>query len=107
MLQSIVIIYYYFIALSLSIRVPFLAFFVVVPLVVIATMVPVSLGGMGVREGMFVLLLSNIGVSGHHALLLSLIGTATIVPFILVGAIIYATRKEFREASPDLAGPAP
>jgi hypothetical protein len=95
LLQASGIIYYYVIALSISLQISFFAFVITIPLVWIVTMAPVSAGGMGVKEGMFVLLFSNLGVSPAHALVISLLGTVVFIPFALVGCIIYVTRKGF------------
>jgi uncharacterized protein (TIRG00374 family) len=48
-------------------------------IVVVAMLVPVSVGGLGVREGGFVLLLGEAGVGGAEATLISLLSAATIV----------------------------
>jgi len=48
-------------------------------IVVVAMLVPISVGGLGVREGGFVLLLGEAGVDGSEAALISLLSAATIV----------------------------
>ena len=42
--------------------------------VIIATIIPLSIGGIGIREGAFVLFLSTYGVSNDVAFVLSLAG---------------------------------
>ena len=63
----------YFIARSLGVVLPFTLFLVVVPVVFVATLLPISLGGLGVREGAFVYLLGLVGVDASSALALSLL----------------------------------
>jgi uncharacterized membrane protein YbhN (UPF0104 family) len=48
-------------------------------IVVVAMLVPVSIGGLGVREGGFVLLLGEAGVDGADATVVSLLSAATIL----------------------------
>jgi len=67
-------------ALGLSIEPEVLA--VVLPLVLLATLVPVSVAGFGVREGAFVVLLAEVGVPSSEAILLSLLS----VPMIWIGS---------------------
>jgi len=60
-------------AAAIGLAAPPPAYLVVVPLVIFATMAPVSLGGLGVREAAFVTLLGRYGVSGEEGLALSLL----------------------------------
>jgi uncharacterized protein (TIRG00374 family) len=48
-------------------------------IVVVAMLIPISIGGLGVREGGFVLLLGEAGVDGAEATLISLLSAATIM----------------------------
>ena len=48
-------------------------FFVIIPLVCLATILPISLGGLGVREGTLVFLLSRFGVLTSDAVTISLL----------------------------------
>jgi glycosyltransferase 2 family protein len=48
-------------------------------IVLVAMLVPISIGGLGVREGGFVLLLAEAGVDGADATLLSLLSAAAIL----------------------------
>jgi uncharacterized protein (TIRG00374 family) len=71
--------------LGLDLSVALLA--VVIPLVLIATALPISIGGFGVREGSFVALLADAGVSSADATLLSLLSAAAMVIASLPGAL--------------------
>jgi uncharacterized membrane protein YbhN (UPF0104 family) len=60
---------------------------------VLVTLVPVSLAGLGLREGAFVLLLAPYGIAAADALSYSLLAfAATILAFGLVGGVIEAFR---------------
>jgi glycosyltransferase 2 family protein len=61
---------------------------VVVPLVLIATALPISIGGFGVREGSYVALLADAGVSSGDATLLSLLSAAAVVLASLPGGFV-------------------
>ena len=56
-------------------------------IVVVAMLVPISIGGLGVREGGFVLLLGEAGIDGADATVVSLLGVASIV---VAGAAVMA-----------------
>lgn len=65
----------YVLAQAFSLDIPYPQFIIAsVVSVVIATAIPVSIGGLGVREGTFVLLLAQYGVSSEIAFVLSLSG---------------------------------
>jgi glycosyltransferase 2 family protein len=51
----------------------------VTPVVLVAMLIPVSIGGIGVREGGFVILLGEAGIDAADATLLSLLSAATIL----------------------------
>lgn len=72
------------VALSLDLVIPFEACMALVPLVWIVTLLPISIGGHGVREAAFVYLFGLIGVTVEASLLISL---ATFASFVLNGAI--------------------
>jgi hypothetical protein len=60
---------------------------VVSPLVIVATLIPISIAGFGVREGGYVALLATAGVSAPDATLLSLLSVATLAIATLPGAV--------------------
>jgi hypothetical protein len=62
---------------------------VVVPLVSLLTMLPVSVNGMGVREGTTVLLLAPVGVPGGAAVSLAFLWFLTQAAASLVGVVFY------------------
>jgi glycosyltransferase 2 family protein len=62
---------------------------IVVPMVTLLTLLPVSLNGMGVREGGVVLFLAPLGISSATALSLALLWFSVFVAASLLGAAIY------------------
>ena len=67
-------------------------FFLFVPLATAVSMVPLSLSGLGIREGAFVYLFTKAGASGEEALGLSLLWFAVMVSVSLIGGIEYVRR---------------
>ncbi len=70
-----------------------LSLVVVVPLVTLLTMVPVSINGLGIREGGFVLLLGRFGVAAEEALIISLIIYFISLLLSICGGVCYAALK--------------
>jgi len=56
---------------AIGLSVPLVAFFAIVPLVYLAVALPISLGGLGVREGMLAFLLARFDVAPSDAVALS------------------------------------
>jgi uncharacterized membrane protein YbhN (UPF0104 family) len=65
---------------------------VIVPVSAVVQMLPVSFGGLGVREGAFSVYFAGIGLPAESALLLSLSATAIIMLFSLLGVFAYIGR---------------
>jgi uncharacterized protein (TIRG00374 family) len=85
-----------FLSLSLGTGAPFGAMVAFVPVVAMAQVVPISLSGLGIREGMFVLLLTPLGVSNGHAIGLGLAWYATMLLVSLPGAPAFAVGNRMR-----------
>jgi uncharacterized membrane protein YbhN (UPF0104 family) len=77
-------------ALRINVSAPDLA--VIVPVSLLVQLVPVSVNGFGVREATFTLYFTRIHLPIESALLLSLVVTALVILFSLVGAAVYASR---------------
>jgi len=88
LLQLAIVYYHYIIAQQLKISVSYLELLVFIPIIVVVTLLPISLGGIGLKEGLWVYLFSRIGLGTEQALLLSL--TITVLGWILSlpGAVI-------------------
>ena len=69
--QFIDIVITYLIAKAIGIVIPFVAVAAIVPVVYLMTILPISLGGLGVREGTLVILLSRFGIIPSDAIMLS------------------------------------
>lgn len=71
-------------AAGLGLRIPPPAFLLCVPIVSLGAMLPVSFGGLGVREGAWLLLLSPLGIRNADIVVYSLL---YFVAFVMVGAV--------------------
>lgn len=87
--QGGVIIGYYFLGRSLGIEVTPGYYFLFVPLTTVVSMVPISLSGLGLREGAFVYLFTMVGATKEQALTLSLMWFAIMVLVSIIGGIEY------------------
>ncbi len=71
--QTFIILAYFVFAQALSIDVPLVAYFWIIPLVMLIQVIPLSLGGLGIREAALVGLLVAVGIEAQQAAALSLI----------------------------------
>jgi uncharacterized membrane protein YbhN (UPF0104 family) len=75
---------------SLQIDQPISLYFAILPIVAVAMMAPVSLGGLGVREGSFIFLLGLKGVPMEKAFVLSVGFFLLYLAMGLIGGILYS-----------------
>lgn len=80
----------YLIALSLGVRVSIWYFLLFIPLISLSLIFPLSLSGLGVREGGYVYLFAQAGVPAPLALAMSLLFYALNVATGLIGGVLYA-----------------
>jgi len=81
---------FYAAAMSLGAKIPILNFFSVMPIINTIASIPISVGGGGVREGLFkALLVPLCGVNDIIAVDISLLGFAMTLFWSVVGGIIY------------------
>jgi uncharacterized membrane protein YbhN (UPF0104 family) len=87
--QLLIAAQYFLVARDLKLDVGFGPLLAVVSLVTLLTILPISLNGLGLREGGFVYLLGQVGVKSHEAIALSLIVYAIVMAFSLLGWIAF------------------
>ena len=76
---------------AMDIEVPFSVHFALVPVTIIAALIPVAPSGLGVRETAFVLLYSQLGVPAEKAFALGLSWSLVLLAFGLVGGVLMAS----------------
>jgi uncharacterized protein (TIRG00374 family) len=91
-LQSLVVWYYLAIATALRIPLSVSAAFLMVPLCTLLQAVPVSFNGWGLREGLFALYFSQVGLPRESALAFSLTGAGLMILLSLSGAVVWMAR---------------
>ena len=86
---------------SVSSPAPLLSYFVCVPLVALAAMLPISIGGLGVRENSFVLLMGRFRTPEVTAAAVALLFLGVVALYALVGALLVVTlrRRSCQQAS--------
>ena len=80
----------YLIALALGVRLSIWYFLLFVPIISLVTLVPISFSGLGVREGAYVYLFSQVGVEAPVAISMSLTFYGLRLVGGVLGGIIYA-----------------
>jgi glycosyltransferase 2 family protein len=84
---------YFLISEGYNLNIPLTHFLVYIPVVIIMIMVPISIGGLGVREGTFVTLFSALGVSTSDAVVVSFTSSLITNLLSLSGGIFYLVSK--------------
>jgi uncharacterized protein (TIRG00374 family) len=77
------------------------------PIMITATVIPLSIAGIGVREGTFVFFLTRVGVPAESAVLLAFLGFLVDEFLSLIGGAIFALRSHEYAAEEAAAEPAP
>lgn len=87
--QCGVMIGYYVLGRGLGLELPLAYYFLFIPLTTVIAMLPISLSGLGIREGAFVFLFTMAGATKEQALTLSLLWFAVGVIVSLIGGVEY------------------
>lgn len=80
---------FFLLSKALSLSISFYFFILVVPLITVVSMVPVTIGGLGIREYAAVLLLSLTGISKIEALSISLMYFVIMLIDSIIGLLFY------------------
>jgi hypothetical protein len=89
LLQALVVVVNILNAMALNLDVPVVFYFVLIPLIAVATMIPVSLNGLGVREFAFVFFLEQVGVPKEQAFSLALLWLAVLIVSSFIGGLVW------------------
>jgi len=89
--QLIIIFENYLILRALDIDIAFVHVMYIIPLTFFATMLPITIAGIGIREGAFVYFLTRYGYSVEDAIAFSLIGYVLILFIGFAGGVVSAT----------------
>lgn len=92
-IQALVVLYFLAVARSLGVPLTAAAAFLMVPLCTLLQALPISFNGWGLREGLFSLYFSQIGLPRSSALAFSLVGAGLMVLLSLSGAVVWMARS--------------
>ncbi|NNC98875.1 MAG: flippase-like domain-containing protein [Gammaproteobacteria bacterium] len=81
----------YFLAQALHLDVSLYVFLLIIPMTYVLTALPISLGGLGVREGVLTFFLVKVGVVASDAVVLALLIYLTKLAVGLIGGLIHFT----------------
>ena len=86
--------WYWVAALALGLDLPFILFVATIPIVFMVARLPISLGGMGVLEGSFVVLAGLLGIAADDAFSVVILCRLAEVLALLPGAVAYLLVRE-------------
>jgi uncharacterized protein (TIRG00374 family) len=96
LLQLNVILYYFLIGLALHLRIHFLDYFIFIPVVLVIQLIPITINGLGLREGSYIEIFKYYRITPQAAVSFSLVDVAFNLVLGFVGGIIYVSRKSRR-----------
>lgn len=100
-IQSISILEVYLISIAMGITVPVIYFFIFVPIINAICAIPITIAGLGVREvgfaALFNMFFTQLGVTPHEAVSISLLTFTAMVLVNLIGGVEYLRIKELTE----------
>lgn len=91
-LQLNVILMHYLLGQAVGITPGFFDYFYVVPIALFVMLIPLTINGIGLREGMFVYMLAGLGVAKDDAIALSFLAFAVFLIHGVMGGIVLAIR---------------
>lgn len=99
-IQSITPLAFYMIALAIGIKLKLVYFFIFLPIIGAITLLPISIGGLGLRDAMTVFFFAKVGVVKDLAFAMSLLSFMFIVIYGSIGGIIYVLALHYRRIQP-------
>jgi len=86
----------YFIGLALGVRVSLIYYFIFLPIIGAVTLLPIAIGGLGLREYLFVIYFAKAAVAKQLAVAMSLLSFSFIVLYGAIGGLIYVLTVHHR-----------
>lgn len=84
----------YIITIGLNQKVSFLSYLIFMPIIIVFTTIPVSISGLGVREGVFILFLSSVNIKPDVATAISFLWFLSMITGSLLGLWEYIRYKK-------------
>jgi len=95
LLQMLIFISFYFISFSIGINLGIVPFTFIVPVTSTVSNIPISIGGIGIRENTLIFLLKEFSVTESKALTFSIIVLITILLLAMFGGLVYIVKNIF------------
>lgn len=95
-IQMITPVTFYITALSLGLEINIIYFFIFLPIIGAITLLPISIGGLGLREYMVTLFFVKVGISAHSTFAMSLLNSFFILIYGAIGGLIYVLTVHHR-----------
>jgi uncharacterized protein (TIRG00374 family) len=92
-LQLNVIIYYFLIGQSLHLKIPWLDYFMVIPVVHFIQLIPITINGLGLREGAYIEIFAFYSIPAQVAFSFSMVDVGFVLILGLVGGVLYVLKK--------------
>ncbi|HUU37637.1 MAG TPA: lysylphosphatidylglycerol synthase transmembrane domain-containing protein, partial [Candidatus Desulfaltia sp.] len=96
LLQLNVILYYFLIGRALHLEIQFIDYFIFIPIVLVIQIIPVTINGLGLREGSYIEIFKYYGILPQTAVSFSLVDVAFNLVLGAIGGTIYVSRKRRR-----------
>jgi len=96
LLQLNVILYYFLIGRALHLDIQFIDYFIFIPIVLVIQIIPVTINGLGLREGSYIEIFKYYRILPQAAVSFSLVDVAFNLVLGLIGGTIYVSRKRRR-----------
>jgi uncharacterized protein (TIRG00374 family) len=103
--QMVAPITFYIIALALGIHLKPIYFFILLPIIGAITLLPISIGGLGLRENLTVIFFGLVGVAKDIATAMSLLSFAFLFIYGILGGLIYVLTVHHRRIQPHQPSP--
>lgn len=95
-LQLNVILYYFLIGRALRLDIPLIDYFIFIPIVLVIQIIPVTINGLGLREGSYIEIFKYYGILPQTAVSFSLVDVAFNLVLGSIGGALYVSRKRRR-----------
>lgn len=99
-IQFLVIVAMWLAAQALSLHAPFQLFLIFIPLINLSVAIPITVNGVGLRESMYYLLFSELGVPVETAVTLSLMNLLIVAMTSIPGGVVYSLYKREEVITP-------
>jgi len=91
--QFVLVLANIFIFQAIGVNIPLLKHFLFIPVIMAVSMLPLSINGLGIREGMYVVLYGYAGIEPATALACALLFFTLVTVTSLAGGVLFALRK--------------